>query len=263
MKERLTGAIILVALIVLLVPELLTGPLTHGPAAAMTVPAPSLRGSPIQSPGAAGALRGDSSAASSSSPSEPPIRSYTLPLTGSPPAHLDAGAQSAGSPGARGAVTGAAAAAQRAGASPAANAGSAPAAPGSRGSAQGRGEKDGSPGSRPAREAQPPKASGAVSTGASASVARASPRAAVRRGPQRPVSGGWVVQLGYFSIHSNALRLAHRLRVKGFRVSVSPSRVRGRLLWRVWSGPVRSRAAAMHLARRLRLVGLRGEVLQG
>ncbi|HEV3180197.1 MAG TPA: hypothetical protein VGZ05_06985, partial [Steroidobacteraceae bacterium] len=53
MKERLTGAIILVALIVLWVPELLTGPIRSAPrAAAPTPPA-----------------------------GEPPLRSYTINLT--------------------------------------------------------------------------------------------------------------------------------------------------------------------------------------
>ena len=53
MKERLTGAIILVALIVLLVPELLTGPVRSAPRAA----------------------------AAASSIEEPPLRSYTIKLT--------------------------------------------------------------------------------------------------------------------------------------------------------------------------------------
>ena len=52
MKERLTGAIILVALIVLLVPELLTGPIHSAPRAA----------------------------AMASSAEEPPLRSYTIKL---------------------------------------------------------------------------------------------------------------------------------------------------------------------------------------
>ena len=52
MKERLTGAIILVALIVLLVPELLTGPIGRAPR----------------------------TAAVASSPEEPPLRSYTIKL---------------------------------------------------------------------------------------------------------------------------------------------------------------------------------------
>jgi DedD protein len=51
-KERLTGAIILVALIVLLVPELLTGPIRSAPRAA----------------------------AAASSAEEPPLRSYTIKL---------------------------------------------------------------------------------------------------------------------------------------------------------------------------------------
>ena len=52
MKERLTGAIILVALIVLLVPELLTGPIGSAPRAALVAP----------------------------STEEPPLRSYTINL---------------------------------------------------------------------------------------------------------------------------------------------------------------------------------------
>ena len=52
MKERLTGAIILVALIVLLVPELLTGPIGSAPRAAAVAP----------------------------SAEEPPLRSYTINL---------------------------------------------------------------------------------------------------------------------------------------------------------------------------------------
>ena len=56
MKERLTGAIILVALIVLLVPELLTGPVRSAPR----------------------------SAAVASSIEEPPLRSYTITLAEEP-----------------------------------------------------------------------------------------------------------------------------------------------------------------------------------
>jgi cell division septation protein DedD len=56
-KERLTGAIILVALIVLLVPELLTGPVRSSPRVA----------------------------AASSSAEEPPLRSYTINLADDAP----------------------------------------------------------------------------------------------------------------------------------------------------------------------------------
>jgi DedD protein len=58
-KERLTGAIILVALIVLLVPELLTGPVHSAPR----------------------------SAAVASSVEEPPLRSYTIKLADEPHSH--------------------------------------------------------------------------------------------------------------------------------------------------------------------------------
>ena len=67
MKERLTGAIILVALIVLLVPELLTGPVRSAPRAA----------------------------AVASSIEEPPLRSYTIKLTDEPRAR---GASTEGGP---------------------------------------------------------------------------------------------------------------------------------------------------------------------
>lgn len=71
MKERLTGAIILVVLIVLLVPELLTGPIRKrsAPAAAATV----------ASAPAVGAGR--------VAHAEPPLRSYTLTLGAAQPAH--------------------------------------------------------------------------------------------------------------------------------------------------------------------------------
>lgn len=68
MKERLTGAIILVALIVLLVPELLTGPIRP-----RSAPAASSTGASSR------ALT-----AGRSTPAEAPLRSYTLTLSGEP-----------------------------------------------------------------------------------------------------------------------------------------------------------------------------------
>jgi cell division septation protein DedD len=70
-----------------------------------------------------------------------------------------------------------------------------------------------------------------------------------------------VVQLGSFADHQNAVRLARSLEAKGFRMSVSPARAGSRVLWRVRAGPVRDRAAALHLAARLRVLGHRGELL--
>ncbi len=68
MKERLTGAIILVALIVLLVPELLTGPIR-------------LRSAPAAASTAAVASADIGSAAHA----QPPLRSYTMTLGAPPP----------------------------------------------------------------------------------------------------------------------------------------------------------------------------------
>jgi cell division septation protein DedD len=70
-----------------------------------------------------------------------------------------------------------------------------------------------------------------------------------------------VVQLGVFAEHRNAVRLASLLGHRGFRVSVSPVRVRSRVLWRVSTAPPQARAAALHLAARLRAAGHRGDVL--
>lgn len=84
-KERLTGAIILVALIVLLVPELLTGPIRtkSAPAAIPTGGSP-----PVARAGQAARP-------------EPPVRSYTLTLGAPPPAYgaaPDPGSDDAPSP---------------------------------------------------------------------------------------------------------------------------------------------------------------------
>jgi cell division septation protein DedD len=68
-KERLTGAIILVALIVLLVPELLTGPVRAKSAAALS-----------STPAIA-------SIAAAQRVHEQPLRSYTLTLGATPPIH--------------------------------------------------------------------------------------------------------------------------------------------------------------------------------
>ena len=73
MKERLTGAIILVALIVLLVPELLTGPIRTKAASAAFRPA-----TPTGYP-------------------EAPVRSYTLTLT-APPSHETGGSPAGQAP---------------------------------------------------------------------------------------------------------------------------------------------------------------------
>ncbi|MDA8347655.1 MAG: SPOR domain-containing protein, partial [Pseudomonadota bacterium] len=81
----------------------------------------------------------------------------------------------------------------------------------------------------------------------------------VRRAPG---GGHWTVQLGVFAVHADALRLARRVRAKGFGVRLAPLRFRGRLLWRVSAQAEPTRAAALQLARRLARAGLRGDLLR-
>lgn len=262
MKERLTGAIILVALIVLLVPELLTGPLRGkaAPAGTMVESSPASR---------AAQRSGSDRSVLHSSPALPflsapharsrkpkprarsPIRSYTLPLS---------------------AATQVRAVGQGAGEAPflprapvhRSFASSAPPAPRSppRSTPSSRSLRAAPPISAPAR----PAAHGRSQGGARAPPRQASPPRAVEPGPSTPSAGKprapahWVVQLASFTDHANALRLAERLRLQHLPVAIAPLRLRGRMWWRVWVGPV-SRAAAGRLAQRLRPIA-QGEVLR-
>ena len=238
MKERLTGAIILVALIVLLVPELLTGP-----------PRTKTAGVPPAGTTVAAA----------------PVQSYTLPL--GPGARAAAQRLTAPAAATGGAAT-TPSAAHASSAQPSAAPAPVPAAPPAR-----------PPASKP--EAQPeakaevkpqvqPSVRLAAAPHRTAPVRRPVRRAPVRH-PARPVArtarrtaagGHWTVQLGVFAVHADALRLAGRVRAKGFGVRLTPLRIRGRLLWRVTAQAEPTRAAALQLARRLGRAGLRGDLLR-
>ncbi len=212
MKERLTGAIILVALIVLLVPELLTGPPQLGRTG------PSVR--------ATTALAGAQPA---------PVHSVTLPLMTGAGSGSAAIAQDSAAPAQRSAAP-----------TPAPTARSAP-APGPMPSAA---EPPAAQPSSPHPKAKP----------AQHLTARA-PAKAKARLAHRPASGGhWGVQLGVFAYHVDALRLAHRVHVRGLPVHITSLMLRGRRLWRVAAGPVGTRAAALKLSRRLRSLGLKGNL---
>jgi DedD protein len=212
-KERLTGAIILVALIVLLVPELLTGPIR-------------MRSAPAA---------GSTATIAAAEHAEPPLRSYTLTLGAPPPAVQESPAATP---------------AQPAPSSPESAAEVTPdisrqsAAPAL------------SPGDPPnAAQASPRRASAALQ------AAESPAHPPVQAGRSSGSTAGWVVQLGSFASRQNAERLAHSLAGRGFRMSVSPARAGSRVLWRVRAGPARDRAAAAHLADKLRALGHRGELL--
>jgi len=225
-KERLTGAIILVALMVLLIPELLTGPLRSAPRAAVP-------------PSSAG---------------EAPLRSYTIELAdeararnGTPqasgprqPAPVSPAAQPDGeqaddvSP----QTSGAAGAGDSA-----SEAASAPPSPGSA--------------SAGSSIAPPSRAASAPTPAARANSTTRTPGA---RESGASASGPWLVQLGSFASRANAEHLAQQVRSQGFEVSVSQSSS-GRHLFRVRVGGAKTQAGALALEQKLRALGHSGTVL--
>lgn len=206
MKERLTGAIVLVALMVLLVPELLTGP------------APSVPASETFAAPAAASATGSG------------VRSYTLPLSTAEHAGRSAAARSAP----KAAPRAARAAASRAAASPAIA----------------------SPPTVAARPVPRPERARAPATRPERRVAAATHRV---RDPAR--GSRWALQLGVFALRADALRLQRRVRAWSIPTRMGRIRLRGRALWRVTAGPLRSRGAARALARRLRARGLASEMI--
>jgi cell division septation protein DedD len=263
-KERLTGAIILVALMVLLVPELLTGPIgmKSSPAGPATVASSSAASSIAAASPAAGTVQ--------PAQGEPPLRTYTMTLGAAPAQSTQAtsAATSALPQGEPAEGRPSASTAQEA--TPSIPAKPAPA------SAQAPGQD------KARRHAAAPEPATARSTAVkpashvlpsrSHPQRKSSDRPALQvtkpaahrtvreaRAPASPAAG-WVVQLGVFADHRNAVRLAGMLQRRGFRIAVSPLRVRSRALWRV-STPPQSHAAALHVAARLRAAGHRGEVL--
>ena len=243
MKERLTGAIILVVLIVLLVPELLSGP-------SRSVPAPQ---------------------AAATSSEEPPLRSYTINLADD----SHSADPSVGTPNA----------------SPQASGPEQPTPIAESSTPAQQGDSDVPPpeGSPNSPQSSPPAATQTLAPAPSPTSPQEQPRPmAAQHGsapppaqqrptaaPARPMSteraqtpdrsssstGGWMVQVGVFSIQANAERLAQELKSQGFHALVSENGGGGRPLWRVRTGPVAERAAAEQLNARLRAAGHAGSVV--
>ena len=230
-RERLTGAAILVAVIVLLVPELLSRPKHPGPEQAAAV-------------------------------DEAPLRSYKLSLSDSSqsatPVPVVAAAPTSAAP---------AMSAPTAPAAPGSADGRRPASPSADGAARIVEAPRPAPRSAaPAIEgaAQPRGSATRRQSAASAGngdkvekVAHAHAESAPGSGP-----GAWAVQVGSFGSRENADRLVQRLRLKGYGAFITESPSRGRTWYRVRVGPERTRAAADAAATRLRAAGLRGAVAQ-
>jgi DedD protein len=238
-KERLTGAIILVVLIVLLVPELLSGP-------SRSVPAPQ---------------------AAATSSEEPPLRSYTINIADDSHSADSSVGTSNASPQASGPeqptpITESSTPAQQGDSdtptegSPNSPQGSPPAATQTQAPAPSPTSPQEQPrpmaphGSPPPVQQRPTTAPGRpMSTDRAEAIDRSSS------------PSGWMVQLGVFSVQANAERLAQELKSQGFHALVSENSGGGRPLWRVRTGPVAERAAAEQLNARLRAAGHAGSVV--
>jgi DedD protein len=249
-KERLTGAIILVVLIVLLVPELLSGPSRPAPA-----------------PQAA--------ASSPSSSEDPPLRSYTIDLADEshgatpspgtttnvptqaseaarPSTILEHPAQDASTVQQTPAPGPADEASPQESQQPAQA--TAPIAPSPKESMR--------PAPAAAHQPRPPAdKSSPVPHLAVAGAKRPTPLAERPGAAEKPAPGGWVVQVGVFAKRANAERLVRDLQEQGFRTQISENTSGGRTLWWVRTGAVAERAAAEQLSARLRAAGHAGSIV--
>ncbi len=234
MKERLTGAIILVVLIVLLVPELLSGPKGRATQPATGAPAsseePPLRSYTINlgdDSHSRTAVDGGSGPAmpQPSAPDQPTSTAADIPPAATPEVPSQAAQQAPESAPPKAAAAGEAAHPQEV--TPAAPMPSPPVPPHTQAKSHAQ-EAHTAPGAHTVTEARAAKAT------------------------------GWAVQLGVFASRENAERLASEVRAKGFKASVSPVTSGGRKLFRVRVGPTTDRAAAQELQAKLKAAGRPG-----
>jgi DedD protein len=229
-KQRLTGAVILVALFVLLVPELLTGP-KNAPAPAISTEEEGLRRYTIDlAPGAAATAPPDAAV------NLPPVTEAAAPA----PAGNSGNALAQPGEPAQPETP-----AQQPAASPAAATNPIP-------------QPAPQTASRPASATTPAPVVSAVPAPTSASPAS---RADTRKPAPASTSGTFVVQLGSFSSRENADRLVRDMTAKGFATFIAPITTNGRELYRVRVGPTRDRASAEALAAQLKRMGQSGSIV--
>jgi DedD protein len=219
LKERLTGAAILVAVVVLLVPELFHGRPPAGTGAGASTAGPPVRSVTID--------LGDGAA--------------TRPLTENAPEPPASMAPAANTPGT---ATVADPAASAATARPAAN----PVTPAVNAAATT---------TPPAPVANAPVANSPVANAKSASVRTTSPApaAASSANSHAGAASGWTVQLGSFSRREFADRMVKDAAARGFTVVVAGPDDRG--LYRVRSAPRPDRAAALALKQKMQASGFK------
>lgn len=283
-KERLTGAIILVALLVLLVPELLTGPSRSATSTATQAPPPNLDGAQMRSYTIN--LSDDPNAQHAGAPpvTETPTDSAPAPDSQTAAPASAAGSSSVEAPLSSASETAtagdsprrAAADAPRGGAAEEsrAAAGEIPAPTGGKTASRTGGTAEAGVTADVSRATEGRKSASRADAGSKAGGSTNAPAAANVPPPSRtvraepmprvdatpaPSGKGWAVQVGSFASRENAEKLTRQLKGKGFAASVSESSGKGgKRLWRVRVGPEADRAAAVALVTRLRSAGLSG-----
>jgi len=218
-KERLVGASILVVLIVLIVPELLSGP--PGPA-----PAPEGPRLPVSASEPVRNITVDLATSKAPEPESPETEAAAS--SAQPPEAHSAGAASAA--GGTDASTG-----TGAGANAAPPSDTQPSAVAHR--------PDTPPSAPPPRPASPAP----LETAAPAPISHSAKPAMVGK--------AWAVQLGSFASRANADKLVRQLKAQGFSVYVVPGGSGSSLRYRVRIGPMADRGTATQAVAKLKAAG--------
>jgi DedD protein len=241
-KERLVGASILVVLIVLIVPELLSGP---------PAPAPAAVGPRLPVSG-----------------TQEPIRNVTVDLATSKAPEPEASAADTAASSAQPPETRNADAASAAASADASTGTSVPAAPAA----------DAPPAVSPRAEVPPALSRRAdaplADTPRSAVATRAAPSVPLETTAAAPMSGSvtkpamaakagraWAVQLGSFASRANAEKLVHQLKARGFSVYIVPGGSGASLRYRVRIGPMADRGSATEALAKLKSAGQTGSLV--
>ena len=225
-KERLVGASILVVLLVLIVPELLSGP-APGPAAPSTPRLPAGTPEPV---------RNVTVDLATSKPPEPVVEAAAPASSAQLPEVRTGGTTSAGAgPDAGAGASPGSGAAPRTGTNPAANA-SAP-------------------------ETTPPAATSSAAAPSALLESAAPSPTSVSAAKPAAAGRGWAVQLGSFASHANADKLVRQLKAKGFAVYVLSGGSGASLRYRVRVGPMADRGAASQAVTKLKSLGHIGSLV--
>jgi DedD protein len=218
-KERLVGASILVVLIVLIVPELLSGP--PDPA-----PAPVSPRLPVSAPEPVRNITVDLATSKAPEPEPPPAEAAAS--SAQPPEALSAEAASAVAGAAESTGTGT----------------GADAAPPADTQPSGDMRPSDTPASAPWSRPAPP-----------ASLETAAPAPISPSAKPAPAGKAWAVQLGSFASRANADKLVRQLKAQGFSVYVVSGGSGPSLRYRVRIGPMADRGTATQAAAKLKSAG--------